>query len=269
MPRRVAAICLLFLANLAVAEPWQSLGPGLDLAVLDFPRPSAIGDSKLTVLRVDPQRCRLSLRTSAETGEAGLTARAWAKKHGLRAVTNAGMFRPDERPVGFLKTPSFTANPKLGRDRMLLLLGPVTPGLPEARLFDREFDGPLPLGRYGSALQGIRMVDARRRPRWSAQPKQWSTAALGIDSAGRLLLLHARSPYPVREFVDQGLALPIDLQRAMYLEGGPEASLYVDSGGVEVERFGSFETGFFESDGNTIAWPLPNVLAVESCAGPR
>ncbi len=38
-------------------------------------------------------------------------------------------------------------------------------------------------------------------------------------------------------------------------------------GGVELERFGSFETGFFESDDNAIAWPVPNVIGVVRRSG--
>ena len=46
----------------------------------------------------------------------------------------------------------------------------------------------------------------------------------------------------------------------MYVEGGPEASLYVKVGGEVVSEVGSFETGFFESDANQVFWPLPNVI---------
>jgi hypothetical protein len=46
------------------------------------------------------------------------------------------------------------------------------------------------------------------------------------------------------------------------LEGGPEATLYVNAGGTELERFGSYETGFNENDDNDRAWALPNVIGV-------
>ena len=47
----------------------------------------------------------------------------------------------------------------------------------------------------------------------------------------------------------------------MYVEGGPEASLYLAVGGQAiVSEMGSFETGFFESHDNRRFWPLPNVL---------
>ena len=97
---------------------------------------------------------------------------------------------------------------------------------------------------------------------WSQQPRLWSIAALAQDEAGRILFLHARSPLSVHDFIAAVQALPLSLTRAMYLEGGPEATLYVNAGGVEIERFGSYETGFNENDDNSSAWPLPNVIGV-------
>src|SRR5205823_4996382 len=108
--------------------------------------------------------------------------------------------------------------------------------------------------RYGTLVQSIRLVTCHRANAWKLQPKKWSTAAIGIDGKGRVLFIHARSPWPVHDLVERLLALPIDLRRAMYVEGGPEATLYVKSGKVERSFVGSFETGFLENDTNLIEW---------------
>jgi hypothetical protein len=63
--------------------------------------------------------------------------------------------------------------------------------------------------------------------------------------------VHTRSPLPVHDFIHALQALPLSVARAMYQEGGPEATLYVNAGGFELERLGSF---------NLAAWPLPNVF---------
>ena len=34
--------------------PWQSLAPGMDLGMFPASRPSSSGDSRITVLRIDP-----------------------------------------------------------------------------------------------------------------------------------------------------------------------------------------------------------------------
>ena len=97
---------------------------------------------------------------------------------------------------------------------------------------------------------------------WSEQPKRWSEAAIAIDHEGRVLFLFSRAPSSMAEFNRRVLALPLEIERAMHVEGGPEASLAVHAGGVDAEYFGSFETGFVENDGNGVAWPIPNVLGV-------
>jgi hypothetical protein len=69
--------------------------------------------------------------------------------------------------------------------------------------------------------------------------------------------------YSTHDFIEVLRALPLDLERLQYAEGGPEAQLYVAAGGRELELFGSIETGFFDDDGNQQAWPVPNVIGVK------
>jgi hypothetical protein len=58
------------------------------------------------------------------------------------------------------------------------------------------------------------------------------------------------------------LALPLGIAPAMHVEGGPEASLSIHAGGVDLDLDGSYETGFNENDDERAQWPIPNVLAV-------
>jgi hypothetical protein len=52
-------------------------------------------------------------------------------------------------------------------------------------------------------------------------------AAVGTDAAGRVLLLHCRKPVSTHALVDALLAMPLGLKRLMYVEGGPQAALFV------------------------------------------
>jgi len=45
----------------------------------------------------------------------------------------------------------------------------------------------------------------------------------------------------------------------MYSEGGPEASFYLDHNGVEIQKFGNYETGFNDND---VFWKIPNIIAI-------
>ena len=78
-----------------------------------------------------------------------------------------------------------------------------------------------------------------------------------------MLFIHVRSPYSVHDLIEMLMKLPLSIARAMYVEGGPEAQLYIQSGESESYFVGSFETGFFESDRNIKGWPVPNVIGIE------
>ncbi len=239
---------------------FEPLEDGLDLGVFDAPVKSSHGDSKITVLRVDPAKLRLVLLCASMAGEENRTARAWGEKHGLLAVTNAAMFHPDGRGTGLMRTAGHVNNATKGKDKATLVFDPKEASLPPVAILDADCDGDR-ADRYGSAVQSIRMVTCKRKNVWSQQPRKWSHAVVGIDSSGRPLLVHARSPWSTHDFTNMLLQLPIDLARLQYAEGGPEASLWISAGNRDL--FGSYETGFVENDDNAAAWPIPNVLGVK------
>jgi hypothetical protein len=53
-----------------------------------------------------------------------------------------------------------------------------------------------------------------------------------------------------------------DLTGALFLEGGPEASLVAKGPEGELSRVGSYETTFVENDENHVFWTLPNVIGL-------
>src|SRR5262245_48908719 len=76
---------------------WMSLEPGIELRWLVARNPSKVGDSRIALVRIDPAKWDLRLVGRSQTGDsAGMTARDWAKRHGLVATINAGMFGTDQ-----------------------------------------------------------------------------------------------------------------------------------------------------------------------------
>jgi hypothetical protein len=234
---------------------WRELHDGLALATLRTN--AAIGDNQLHALRIDPRAYEFVLLTGRRTGAAPQTAGDWARANNLVAATNAAMFGHDGRPVGYAKADGAVVTGRVSGDKCVFVFGG------EARILDRGCETFDPAA-HANALQGIRMISCEGRNVWSRQPSSWSIAALAQDSEGRIVLLHSRSPFPVRDFIEIVRGARFSLRRCMYLEGGPEATLYVNAGGTELERFGSYETGFNENDSNDQAWPLPNVLGVRA-----
>ncbi len=264
---------LLFLA--APADPaWRTLEPGLETAEVPLPVKSDIGDSTVTVLRVDPARFELSiLGVKSLNLDDRRPAGTWLREHGLVAVTNAGMFKLEDgvSTVGYGRAGTKVLNdrwkPEYGA---ALVFGPRKAGLPAVQFLDRACDDLAKASAdYDHVLQSIRMIDCRGRNSWRPRKQRYSSVIAAVDGAGRLLVLHCRSPYVMHDYIAQLFELPaLGIKRAIYLEGGPEASLQIEAGGTRIVRVGSYETGFMESDDNRDEWGLPNVIAVRRKAPP-
>lgn len=247
-------------AQPAASTGFTTLEPGLELGV--FPGPAdAPGDGQIWIARVDPTRFELKLVNASALDARPHTIRQWAQGAGAAVAINAGMFREDGlTSVGLMRTRLHENNPHRTRSyKAVLAFDPARAELPPVRLLDAacgELDAfPPP---YGTLVQSIRMVSCDRQNVWAAEARRWSSAAIGVDGLGRVLFIHARSPWPVHELVDALLALPVDLRRAMYLEGGKEAQLFVRGGGREVERLGAIDAPGGQD--RSIPWEIPNAL---------
>jgi uncharacterized protein YigE (DUF2233 family) len=248
---------------------WEQLEPGLEFASWAAPERAESGDSLVRVLRIDPHRFELRLlNSSASPDPMPLTGRAWAGRHGLVAAINASLYQTDLRTsVALMRTRDHVNNARLSRDNAVLAFDRLDGGVPPVQIIDRtcqDFDRLR--GRYGTLVQGIRMMSCDGRNVWRQQPKKWSTAAIGVDRQGRVLFTHVRSPYSTHDLIDHLLALPLELKNAMYVEGGPQAQLYVRAGDREMEFVGSHGSRF-GSESARVALPVPNVIGVVRVPG--
>lgn len=259
-------------AEPAPEEGWVALEPGLSLRVFQAPVASTHGDSRIRVVRVDPRQRRLALAgrfLEGPRGDNAGTARQWAQSEGLSVAINASMFRTDYRTSTHrMIGRGVVNNPDGSKEKAALVfdLGPdAPPGTAPARIVDRGCeDMEAAIAPYASVVQSIRMVSCKGTNVWGQQPKKWSHAVIGEDKEGNILLIHARSPWSTHDFVDMLLGFELGLVNLQYAEGGPEAQLYVNAGGRELEWVGSYETGFYESDDNHRAWGVPNVVGVRA-----
>jgi hypothetical protein len=274
--RNATVACVLLLAGgappaAAAADPsppgvtWEQLEPGLEFGSAPAPIPSPVGDSLIRILRIDPSRFDLQLlNSSASPDGAPLTAKEWSQRYDLVAAINASLYQTDERTsTSLMKSRTHTNNPRLSRHNAVLLFDRLDDGVPPVQIVDRTCrDLAAVQDRYGSMVQSIRMISCTRANVWSQQPqKRWSAAAIGIDQRGRLLFIHMRSPLSTHDLIDSLLGLPLGLREAMYVEGGPEAQLYVHAGGRELQFVGSRGSSFAGIE-NTQALPIPNVVGV-------
>ncbi|HTT17686.1 MAG TPA: phosphodiester glycosidase family protein [Candidatus Sulfotelmatobacter sp.] len=254
------------------ASGWRTLAAGMEIREVETRKQSIVGDSKITVLRMDPSRWELEVIGVLQTGEsAGHTAREWSQKAKYAAAINAGMFGTDSKThLGYLRSRDQVYNGRVNAYQSVMAFHPRESGkVPAFRIFDLDSPGvdlQTILADYTSAVQNLRLIKRPGINQWTKQSREWSEAAVGEDSEGRILFIYSRSPFSMHDLNQELLVAGIGLMAAQHMEGGPEAQLYVHVGETELEMFGSYETSFKENDQNSAAWPVPNVIGARQRA---
>ncbi|MBD3315641.1 MAG: hypothetical protein GF344_07635 [Chitinivibrionales bacterium] len=242
---------------------WRKLDEGLYVGEFDAPQKSHRGDSRITVVRVDPEHFAFRVLSAVREDSVRRTVKEWCERHELVGAINAGMYAKDYLThVGYMKNDGRVLNPSVRKDyRAAFVCDPDTTGIASAALVDFECrDFAAVDRRYRTVVQNLRMISCKRTNVWSRRKRRWSTAALGADDDGFLLFVFCQSPYSVHDLNDMLLELPINLSNAMYLEGGAPASFYLSHNGTTIERYGFFETDGKEGGGLVIEHRLPNVI---------
>jgi hypothetical protein len=260
VPIAPAAIDAGAIGELPCPAPARVLEPGLTYERWRLDAKPLAGGAVACVDVVAAELARFRVRALLSADDPPHTAIEWRDIFHLAAVLNAGMFHDDNRPVGLIVadgTAHGTDNAKMSG---FLAFDPRSPADPPVVVAGRDcpdFDLDALRARYRSVVQSYRLLGCSGEAISWQDPKHYSAAAVGVGRDGRVVFLHARAALTMAE-LSRGLATH-DLAGALFLEGGPEASLVAR----DVRAVGSYETGFLETDDNRAFWKLPNVLALE------
>lgn len=240
------------------------LGPGLTVERWKISAvPATGGKPCVDVVRADPATFALRVLSQATDDPTPRSALAWRDAFHLSAVINAGMFHESGKPVGMIVADGIVRSESNAKMSGYLAWDPVTDADPPFTIAGRDCDGfdlDALRARYHSVVQSYRLLGCDGQPIPWKDPKQYSAAAIGLDRSGRIVFMHARAAVTMAEL--SGALGTHDLAGALFLEGGPEASLVARGSEGELSRVGSYETGFVENDGNVSYWTLPNVIAL-------
>ncbi len=266
MPLRLC-ILILFVSNSCLAQlVWQKIDSGLSILEVPSPKKSEYGTNTITIVKIDPRYYNFEMINATAIDSAQRTAAGWCREQNLLAAVNAGMFSLDDKitNTGYLRNYDHVNNAKWNpRYNMVLAFHPKAAGVPPIQLIDMLCDDwPALLEKYDTYVQGLRIVDCRKQIVWEKSAKRWSMVLWGMDSQGNVLWCFTRSPYPVTDFSQILQRLQIGLTKLMYLEGGPEASLFLRHPNKNLLLMGSYETGFREDDHNQVFWNIPNVIGI-------
>jgi hypothetical protein len=244
---------------------WKKVDVGLFWAEFDpAPQPSATV-SKVVVLKIDPRYYAFKLLCASEHERERLTARAWCEKKNLVAAINAGMYQEDGfTNVGYMKNLGHVNNPRLNTTyQAVVAFNRNDATVPEVQIIDLKCQNFEELkGKYQTFIQNIRMISCKQENVWSKQDKRWSLAVLGMDKSGHVLFIFSEEPYSGYDFNHFLLSLPISIFNATYLEGGPQASLYLSANDIQLDYVGIHGVGLDGDRVRAIPRLLPNVIGI-------
>lgn len=247
---------------------WHDLQRGLSYWEPDAPEKSILNNSKIFLLKIAPQLYSFQMLCSSEHGKRNRTADEWAKDFGVNVVVNAGMFNISNGRTnkGYLKNYSHTNNSKLnGYYNVMMAMNPKRNSEPAIMLYDLTCNNWESIrANYYTFCQGMRMIDCNgNRMAWDKNPGQACSMVIGAtDITGNLYFIFTRSPYTHQKMIGFLISLIPDIRTTIYLEGGPEASLYVQTNDTIISKIGSYVSKTYANDNNNHFWKIPNVIGI-------
>lgn len=247
---------------------WTDLMDGLQLAELDAPQKSVVNDSKLTILKIDTRKFEFEFLTASEHDKHPRTAPDWAQEFNMNIIINAGMYNYNKTQSnkGYLKTHDHLNNPvKASYYNAMMAMHPKDPTKPPFEIFDITCQSWDKLKhQYHSLCQGMRMIScAGEAMAFTKRPDQSCSMILtATDVSGNLYIVFTRSPYTHRDMISFLLGMPLDIRTTVYLEGGPETSLYVNTGDTVIAKYGSYVSNTCDNDDNDHFRKIPNVISL-------
>lgn len=249
---------------------WHELHHGLYFWEPSAPEKSILNDSKIFILKADPRLCSFQLLSSSEHGKKNRPADIWAREFGADVTVNAGMFNMGNAMSnkGYMKNYSHINNPRMnGYYNVMMAMNPKHSSDPSMILYDLTCTKWASIQKeYHTYSQGMRMIDCNANPMaWDKRPGQACSMVLGAtDIFGNIYFIFVRSPYTHQKMIGFLLQLLPDVRTTVYLEGGPEASLYIQTGDTIISKIGSYVSKSYENDNNNHFWKIPNVIGIKS-----
>lgn len=252
--------------NDSLLNQWQTLASGADYMEMEAPKKSAINDSRISILKLNPATFEMKLLSAtAEDDQKPKTASEWAEKYELNVVVNAGMYDLAKKMLskGYLKSENHINNPTLYPNyNAMIAFNPKDSLKSKFTVLDLKCeDWDKVKTDYHCYAQGLRMIDCNRQPlSWNKKNQSCSMLVTAVDALGNIYFIFSRSPYTHNEMIEFMLAFPFQLNNAIYMEGGPQTSLFIQFGDRKIEKIGSYVSETYPNDLNDHFWTLPNVI---------
>ena len=247
---------------------WDSFAVGVDTSEFVPSQKSILGDSKLFLVRIDPQKVFFELKCSTSENCNPLTVEEWADTFGFSIVFNAGMYDlvNQLQSRAHMKDRKKINNPLIHPDYNGWFSIDTISGI--AKVCDLYNQGNHIINSSVEGFQAMRMLDFNGIPmNWTKKRQSCSMLVVSTDSKGLIYLIFCRSPYLHATMISFLKSLSIDLKTTLYMEGGPETSLFLKNEKATIRKIGSYVSNTYPIDTNSIFWKIPNVIGVKLRTG--
>lgn len=262
----IALTCSFMMTGAVHADPapWEKLGEGLYLGEFE-----ADPDSKgcgITILKIDPLFYDFQIFSASEHDRRSRAVSQWTQDFSLTAAINASMYQGVDflKSTGYMRNYRHSNNTHINRSfGAFLAFNPVDPSLPRVQIIDRRLqkDWKDTIKKYRSVVQNYRMVSFGKKRGWPQQTRKHGTAAIGMDTENRVLFILSRVALSTHDLIRTLLSLPINIQSAMYVEGGPQAALHLKTSNRSMTWLGVCGENFVVAD-HVFEFEIPNVIGV-------
>ncbi|MEY3586115.1 MAG: hypothetical protein RLZZ243_1179, partial [Bacteroidota bacterium] len=243
---------------------WTSLTKGMEYREMTAPLKSSIGDSKISILRMDRGLFDFNIFSATKFDSIPRDLHNWADTFDLNVVFNAGMYNLSKplKSRAYLKTGGHINNGTVIENfNLMLAMSPTVKKRDNVEILDLTCENFNEMNHeFNSYAQGLRMIDCNGGPMfWKKKIQSCSMLIAAEGEDGKFYLIFCRSPYTHNQMIQFMVDMPYGLRNAIYLEGGPETSLLIDVNGHCIEKVGSWVSTTWERDDNNHFWRLPNV----------
>jgi uncharacterized protein YigE (DUF2233 family) len=223
-------------------------------------------DSDIHILQFDPHYFDINIYCASQYDGEMRSLGKWAEEFDLAAAINAGMFATDfSTSIGYLKSGDHINNPVInGSYKCIFACQPIDTTVPPIKLIDVTCeDYEQWEDKYLSFAQSIRMISCEQQNVWEPRDEKWYISALGVANDGKLLLIYGSTPFTVHEFINHLLELPIEIDNAMYLEGGFQAGLYLSSGENRRDFRDFNKSPLLKAEDSPEVRKIPNIIGIK------
>lgn len=238
---------------------WEHIAKGVFFMQVDAPKKSIFGDSKLSIIRLNKDSVEAYLKMATATDSVSKTVKEWADIFDFQLTINAGMYDLAKHLIskGFMKSDN-----KLNNSQVNTSYNGIcyiqNQGID---LIDLMCEPNFQFMNQQACFQGMRLLDCQGAEMdWKRKKQSCSMLVMGEDNKNQLYIIFTRSPYYHQDMVRFLKQMPFQLGLTMYLEGGPETSVYLNTPHKKLDLIGSYVSNTYPTDKNDHFWPLPNVI---------